>query len=187
MIEEIEMQLMQTLESYDKAIEHLSFELNKIRAGKASPAMLNGLMVDYYGSPTPLTQVANIGTPDSRTITIQPWEKKILSAIEKAIFESNMGITPMNDGEIVRLVIPPMSEERRVMMVKQSKAAGEESKVALRTARHKMMDFIKKQVKDGFPEDMGKKKEEEIQKTVDSFVTKIDKMIEAKEKDIMTV
>jgi ribosome recycling factor len=187
MSEEIEMQLISTLESFDKAIEHLNFELTKIRAGKASPAMLNGLMVDYYGSPTPLTQVANVSTPDARTISIQPWEKKILGAIEKAIFESNMGITPMNDGEVVRLMIPLMSEERRITMVKQAKAAGEESKVAVRTARHKMMDFIKKQVKDGFPEDLGKRKEDEVQKTVDSFVAKIDKLIEAKEKDIMTV
>ena len=122
MIEEIEMQIMVTVESFEKALEHLSFELNKIRAGKASPAMLNGLMVDYYGSPTPLTQVANISTPDARTLTIQPWEKKVLAIIEKAIFESNLGLTPMNDGEVVRLMIPPMSEERRVMMVKQAKA-----------------------------------------------------------------
>jgi ribosome recycling factor len=187
MIEEIEMQIMHTVESFDKALEHLSFELNKIRAGKASPAMLNGLMVDYYGSPTPLTQVANISTPDARTLSIQPWEKKVLAIIEKAIFESNLGLTPMNDGEVVRLMIPPMSEERRVMMVKQAKAAGEESKVAVRTARHKMMDYLKKQVKDGFPEDLGKRKEDEVQKTVDSYSAKIDKMIESKEKDIMTV
>jgi len=114
MIEEIEMQIMQTTEHFDKALEHLAFELNKIRAGKASPAMLNGLMVDYYGSPTPLSQIANISTPDARTLSIQPWEKKMLAAIERAIFEANMGITPMNDGEVVRLMIPPMSEERRI-------------------------------------------------------------------------
>ena len=187
MIEEIDMQIMQTVEHFDKAMEHLTFELNKIRAGKASPAMLNGLMVDYYGSMTPLQQVANVSTPDARTISIQPWEKKMLSAIEKAIFEANMGITPMNDGEVVRLMVPPMSEERRVMMVKQAKQAGEESRVAIRNYRHKIMDFIKKKVKEGFPEDMGKRKEDEVQKTVESYMLKIDKMLEVKEKDIMTV
>ncbi len=187
MIEEIEMQLMHTSEAFDKAIEHLAFELNKIRAGKASPAMLNGLMVDYYGSPTPLSQIASISTPDARTISIQPWEKKMLAAIERSIFEANIGITPMNDGEVVRLMVPPMSEERRIMMVKQAKAAGEESRVGIRAHRHKIMDFLKKQVKDGFPEDMGKRKEEEVQKMVESYSTKIDKMIDVKEKDIMTV
>lgn len=187
MIEEIELNIQLAVENFDKAIEHLAFELNKIRAGKASPAMLNGLMVDYYGSPTPLTQIANVSTPDARTISIQPWEKKMLAAIERAIFEANLGITPMNDGEVVRLMIPPMSEERRVTMVKQAKNAGEESRVGIRAHRHKIMDFIKKNVKDGFPEDMGKRKEEEVQKTIESYMTKIDKMIEVKEKDIMTV
>ncbi len=187
MIEEIEMQIMQTTEHFDKALEHLAFELNKIRAGKASPAMLNGMMVDYYGSPTPLSQVANISAPDARTLSIQPWEKKMLAAIERAIFEANMGITPMNDGEVVRLMIPPMSEDRRITMVKQAKAAGEESRVGIRAHRHKIMDFVKKKVKDGFPEDMGKRKEDEIQKTIESYMNKIDKMIEVKEKDIMTV
>jgi len=187
MIEEIEMQIMQTTEHFDKALEHLAFELNKIRAGKASPAMLNGLMVDYYGSPTPLSQIANISTPDARTLSIQPWEKKMLAAIERAIFEANMGITPMNDGEVVRLMIPPMSEERRITMVKQAKHDGEESRVAIRAHRHKIMDFVKKKIKDGFPEDLGKRKEDEIQKTIESYMNKIDKMIEVKEKDIMTV
>jgi ribosome recycling factor len=187
MIEEIELNIQQTVEHFDKAIEHLAFELNKIRAGKASPAMLNGLMVDYYGSPTPLAQIANISTPDARTISIQPWEKKMLAAIERSIFEANLGITPMNDGEVVRLMVPPMSEERRITMVKQAKHAGEESRVGIRAHRHKIMDFIKKKVKDGFPEDLGKRKEEEVQKTIESYMNKIDKMIEVKEKDIMTV
>ncbi|MBK9737534.1 MAG: ribosome recycling factor [Saprospiraceae bacterium] len=187
MIEEIDMQIMHAAEAFDKAIEHLAFELNKIRAGKASPAMLNGLMVEYYGAPTPLSQIANVSTPDARTISIQPWEKKMLAAIERAIFEANMGITPMNDGEVVRLIIPLMSEERRVMMVKQAKAAGEESRVGIRAHRHKVMDFIKKQVKDGFPEDLGKRKEDEVQKMVEGYSSKIEKMIEVKEKDIMTV
>jgi ribosome recycling factor len=187
MIEEIELHIAQTVEHFDKALEHLAFELNKIRAGKASPAMLDGLMVEYYGSPTPLNQVANITTPDARTISIQPWEKKSLGSIEKAIFEANLGITPMNDGEVVRLMIPPMSEERRLNMVKQAKQAAEESRIGIRAHRHRIIDYIKKKVKDGFPEDMGKRKEDEIQKTIESYMAKIEKMIEVKEKDIMTV
>ncbi|HRO07380.1 MAG TPA: ribosome recycling factor [Saprospiraceae bacterium] len=187
MIEEIDGQIQLSIDSFEKALEHLVFELNKIRAGKASPAMVNGLMVEYYGSPTPLSQVANVSTPDARTISIQPWEKKMLASIEKAIFEANMGITPMNDGEVVRLVIPPMSEERRVTMVKQSKSAGEESKIAIRSQRHKVIDFVKKKVKEGVAEDTGKKKEEEIQKIVDTYIQKIEKILDAKEKEIMTV
>ncbi|MCB9310313.1 MAG: ribosome recycling factor [Lewinellaceae bacterium] len=187
MIEEIEEHIVHAYEGFDKAIEHLNFELNKIRAGKASPAMLNGLMVEYYGSPTPLSQVANISTTDARTISIQPWEKKMLSVIERCIFEANLGITPMNDGEVVRLSIPPMSEERRTQLAKQAKAAGEESRVAIRAHRHKIIDFIKKKIKDGFPEDAGKRKEDEIQKNVDSYMSKIDHIVEVKEKDIMTL
>ncbi|MCB0659927.1 MAG: ribosome recycling factor [Saprospiraceae bacterium] len=187
MIEEIEEHIVHAYEGFDKAIEHLNFELNKIRAGKASPAMLNGLMVEYYGSPTPLSQVANISTTDARTISIQPWEKKMLSVIERCIFEANLGITPMNDGEVVRLSIPPMSEERRTQLAKQAKAAGEESRVAIRAHRHKIIDFIKKKIKDGFPEDAGKRKEDEIQKNVDAFMSKIDHIVEVKEKDIMTL
>lgn len=187
MLEEIDNQIQQTIETFEKTLEHLAFELNKIRAGKASPAMVDGLMVDYYGSPTPLSQVANISTPDARTISIQPWEKKMLAMIEKSIFEANLGITPMNDGEVVRLIIPLMSEDRRINMVKQAKAAGEDSKIAIRSQRHKVIDFVKKTVKDGLSEDLGKNKEEEVQKTVDSFIAKVDKMIEVKEKDIMTV
>ncbi|MBK6363032.1 MAG: ribosome recycling factor [Saprospiraceae bacterium] len=187
MLEEIDLHIEHLSESMEKVMEHLSFELNKIRAGKASPAMLNGLMVEYYGAPTPLQQVANVSTQDARTITVQPWEKKMLSHIEKAIFEANLGITPMNDGEVIRLMIPPMSEERRVAMVKQAKASGEESKVALRNQRHKVLDFIKKQIKNGFPEDIGKKKEDDVQKIIDNYVHKIDKVIEVKEKDILTI
>ena len=187
MLEEIDNQIQQSIETFEKTLEHLAFELNKIRAGKASPAMVDGLLVDYYGSPTPLSQVANISTPDARTISIQPWEKKMLAMIEKSIFEANLGITPMNDGEVVRLIIPLMSEDRRINMVKQAKAAGEDSKIAIRSQRHKVIDFVKKTVKEGISEDLGKNKEDEVQKTVDNFMAKVDKMIEAKEKDIMTV
>jgi ribosome recycling factor len=171
----------------EHALEHLKSELSKIRAGKASPSMLSSIMVDYYGSPTPLMQVANVGTADSRTITIQPWEKNMLAPIERAIFEANLGLTPMNDGEFVRINIPPMTEERRVQLVKQSKGHGEEGKVSIRSARHKMIDFIKKEVKDGYPEDAGKRKEEQVEQMTKKFYALIDELIVAKEKDIMTV
>ncbi|NNF35976.1 MAG: ribosome recycling factor [Saprospiraceae bacterium] len=187
MEETIETMMALGNELMDKAIDHLNDELIKIRAGKASPAMLSGLMVDYYGNPTPINQVANIGTPDARTISIQPWEKKMLGPIEKAIYAANLGVTPMNDGEFVRINIPPLTEERRIELVKQSKSLEEEAKISLRSARHKVIDFIKKEVKDGYPEDAGKRKEEEVQNMVKAHTETIEKMIEAKEKDIMTV
>jgi ribosome recycling factor len=174
-------------EQMDKSLEHLSDELSKIRAGKASPAMVSSLMVDYYGSPTPLPQVANVSTSDARTITIQPWEKGMLAKIEKSIFESNMGMTPMNNGEIILLTIPPLTEERRIILVKQCKALGEDAKVSVRNVRHKLMDHIKKEVKDGFPEDIGKKKETEVQKFVEEHTEKVNKLIEAKEREILKV
>jgi ribosome recycling factor len=187
MAETIESTLAHGKEEMDKALEHLRAELIKIRAGKASPAMLNGILVSYYGNPTPLSQVANLGTPDSRTISIQPWEKSMLGPIEKSIFEANLGLTPMNDGEFVRITIPPLTEERRVQMVKQSKALGEDAKVSLRSSRHKMLDFIKKEVKEGYPEDAGKRKEAEVQDMVNDYGKSVEKILEAKEKDIMTV
>lgn len=187
MIQDIEDFIKQTEESLEKVVEYLVSEFNKIRAGKASPSMIDGIMVDYYGNQTPLQQVANISTPDARTLSIQPWEKNMLSVIEKALFEANLGLTPMNDGEIIRLIIPQMSEERRTTMVKQAKQVSEDAKISVRSNRHKMIDFIKRAVKDGFPEDAGKRKEEEIQKLIDSYVAKIEKVFEAKEKDIMTV
>lgn len=171
----------------DRSIEHLREELVKIRAGKASPSMVSGLLVDYYGTPTPLSQVANIAASDAKTISIQPWEKSMLGPIEQAIFKANIGLTPMNDGENVRISIPPMTEERRFDLVKQSKSVGEDAKVSIRSERHKIMDAIKKEIKDGFPEDAGKRKEEEIQKIVKQYGEQIDKLIEAKEKDILTV
>lgn len=171
----------------DKSLEHLSKELVQVRTGKASPSMLQSVLVPYYGTPTPLQQVANVTTSDSRTIVIKPWEKTIIPAIEKAIMEANIGITPQNDGEVVRLSIPPLTEERRKEMVKRAKALGEESKVGVRSARREAMDMLRQAVKDGYPEDMGKKREKDIQDMTDSHVERIDEMIEAKEKDIMTV
>ena len=173
--------------NFDKVLKHVKEELQKIRAGKASPAMLDGLMVDYYGSPTPLSQVANINTPDAKTLSIQPWEKSLLGAIEQSIFAANLGLTPMNDGEFVRIIIPPMTEERRKDLVKQAKSEGESAKVSLRTERQKWMSFIKNEVKEGYPEDAGKKKEAEVEDLVKNYVKAIDDLITAKEKDILTV
>lgn len=171
----------------EETIEHLENELGKVRAGKASPTMLSGILVDYYGSPTPLTQVANILLSDSRTLSIQPWEKPMIANIEKAIFEANLGITPQNNGEMVILNIPPLTEERRKDLVKKSKSLGEEAKVSIRNNRQKAMDFVKRAVKDGYPEDQGKRKENEIQEIVDKYNEKIVKIVEQKEKDIMTI
>lgn len=187
MNEDLDDVLKQGYELMDKAIDHLIEEFRKIRAGKANPAMLNGLMVEYYGSPTPLNQVANISATDSRTISIQPWEKSMISPIERAIFEANLGITPQNDGESIRLVVPPLTEERRKDLVKQAKAAAEDTRVGVRNNRHKLMEAIKKEVKNGYPEDMAKKKEAEVQKHVDQCMEKIHKLLEAKEKDILTI
>ncbi len=170
-----------------KAMDHFRDETNKIRTGKASPSMLSGIMVDYYGTPTPLSQVANVGVADSKTLSIQPWEKSLLGAIEQAIFAANLGLTPMNDGEFVRIVIPAMTESRRLDLVKQVKALGEDAKVSIRQTRHKAMDFIKKEVKDGYPEDAGKKREKAMEDMVHDYYDKVEKLIEEKEKDILTV
>lgn len=169
------------------SLEHLQKELVRVRTGKASTAMLDGLLVAYYGSPTPLKQVANVTTSDSRTIVIQPWEKSLVGAIEKAIFEANFGITPQNDGELVRLVIPPLTEERRRDLVKQVKGLGEDAKISIRSARRDAMEEIKKEVKDGYPEDAGKKLEGDIQDLTNQYTNKVDKMLEVKEEDIMKV
>lgn len=174
-------------EGLQETLTHLAGELTKIRAGKASPSMLSGVMVDYYGSPTPLNQVSNVGTSDSRTLSIQPWEKSMLSVIEKAIFEANLGLTPMNDGEFIRINVPPLTEERRRDLVKQAKALGEDAKVSLRTHRHKMMDAIKSAVKGGYPEDMGKRREGDVEKQIKTFVEKVDSLVSTKEGDIMTI
>ena len=176
-----------TQDSINKALDHLKSELLKIRTGKASPSILSGIMVDYYGNPTPLNQVANISTADSRTLAIQPWEKSMLGPIEQAIFQANLGLTPMNDGEFVRISIPPLTEERRRDLVKQTKAYGEDAKVSMRSARHKLIDFIKKEVKEGYPEDAGKKEEAAADSMVKAGYDQIDKILDAKETDIMTV
>jgi ribosome recycling factor len=176
-----------TKEEMEASIKHLQYELSKVRTGRASASILDGILVAYYGNPTPLNQVASIATSDARTINIQPWEKNMLGPIEKAIFEANLGYTPMNDGEFIRISIPPLTEERRKEMVKICKGLGEDAKVSIRSTRHKAMDAIKKAVKDGYPEDAGKRKEDEVQKLTDSYGDKVDDLVKAKEKDVMTV
>ncbi len=184
---EIELIMNEAKGSMDKAIDHLVHELTKVRTGKASPAVLENISVEYYGSQTPLNQVANISASDSRTLSIQPWEKNMLPVIEKAIFEANLGVTPMNDGEVVRLSFPLLTEERRKELAKQAKHFGEEAKISVRNARHKALDAIRKAVKDGYPEDFGKRREQEIQDMVTEYSKKIDHLVEVKEADIMTV
>jgi ribosome recycling factor len=173
--------------SMDKAVEHLDHEFIKLKAGKASPAILNGIMVDYYGAPTLISAVATIATSDSRTVTVQPWDRKLIGAIERSLMAANIGITPQNDGEVIRLSIPPLTEDRRKELVKKAKASGEEAKVGIRTARHKGLDQIKKAVKDGTPEDLGKRKETELQDLVNKMVDQVEKFLGAKEREIMTV
>ena len=185
--EEINMLLEIAKESMDQSIEHLQNELIKVRTGKASASMVSGLMVSYYGSLTPLNQVANVTSADARTLIIQPWEKTMIQPIEKAIFEANLGVTPQNDGEIIRISIPPLTEERRKDLVKTAKALTEDAKVGLRGARHKGMDGIKAAVKNGYPEDMGHDKETLIQNMTNDFGKKIDDLLAAKEIDIMTI
>jgi len=171
----------------EKALNHLEVQLTKIRAGKANPAIFESVMVDYYGSMVPIPQTASVNTQDSRTIVIQPWEKSLLTPIEKAIQAANMGFNPQNDGVIIRITIPPLTEERRKELVKTAKSEGEEAKVGIRNARKEAMEHVKKLQKDGLPEDEAKDAEAKIQQLTDSYVQKTDKHFEQKEKEIMTV
>lgn len=170
-----------------KAINHLETELSKIRAGKANPTMLDGIVVDYYGNPTPIAQVGNIAVMDARTLTIQPWEKNMLQPIERAIMASNIGITPQNDGNIIRIFLPPLTEERRKELVKRCSGEGEHAKVAIRNIRRDAIEAIKKQQKDGLSEDAAKDAEAEAQGLTDKFIALVEKHLEAKEKEIMSV
>jgi len=179
-LEEAKMQM-------EESIEHLERELIKVRTGKASPAMLNGLLVSYYGALTPIQQVANIATADSRTLTIQAFDKTAIPDIERAIFEANLGVTPQNDGELIRINIPPLTTERRQQLAKKVKSEGEAAKVSVRNARRDAMEAIKKEVKGGFPEDAGKRKEEEVQGWVNGFNKKIEAVVENKSNELMTM
>jgi len=187
MNEEVQFYIDEATESMDKAIHHLQVELSKLRAGKASPAMVDSVKVDYYGAPTPLSQVANVSTSDARTISIQPWEKNIIGAIEKAIINSNLGLNPSNDGVIIRINIPPLTEDRRRDLVKRTKGEGENAKISIRNIRRDANESIKKLQKDGLPEDMAKDGEAKIQQVTDKYISRVDEVLAVKEKEIMTV
>ncbi|MCO6484111.1 MAG: ribosome recycling factor [Flavobacteriales bacterium] len=176
------------LEDLDrKAVEHLDKELVKIRAGRANPSMLDGIRVEYYGSEVPLGQVSNVNTPDARTIIIQPWEKKMIDPIEKAIMAANLGFNPSNNGEHVIIAVPMLTEERRKELVKMAGREGEHARVSIRGARQKAMEGIKKAQKDGLPEDAAKSAEAEVEKITGIYNKKVDALIAQKEKEIMTV
>ena len=169
------------------AVMHLDEELKTYRAGKADPRVFNNVMVDYYGSPTPVPQVASVTAPDAKTLMLQPWEKKMIAAIEKAIIDSNIGLTPSNNGETIRCTVPPLTEDRRKELIKKAKAAGENAKVSVRNARRDAIELLKKANKDGMPEDLQKEYEQLVQKETDAFTKKVDELVTAKEKDMMTV
>ena len=174
-------------ESMQAAVLFLDDALAHIRAGKASPRILDAIRVDYYGTMSPLANVATITTPDARTISIQPWEKKIIGDIERAIINSNIGLAPSNNGEIIRLILPPLTEERRQQLAKQCKAEAENAKVSIRNARRDAIELLKKQVKDGMPEDVEKDAEADAQKLHDKYVRQIDEVYAKKEKEILAV
>ncbi len=174
-------------EKMKMTLEFLDETFSRIRAGRANTHILDGIRVDYYGSVVPLSNVATVTTPDAKTIMVQPWEKSMLKVVEKAIMDSDVGITPENNGEVIRLGIPPLTEERRRQLVKQTKQEAEDAKISIRNARREGMDDVKKAVKDGLPEDMGKDGEAELQKLHDKYIKKIDEAFVEKEKEILTV
>lgn len=174
-------------EKMELAVDYLDETLSRIRAGKANPKILDGIRVEYYGSVVPVSNVANISVPDARTIAITPWEKAMFKEIEKAIINSELGITPENNGEIIRLAIPPLTEDRRKALVKQCKAEAEDAKMSVRNARRDAIEGLKKAVKQGMPEDVEKDGEAAVQKIHDKYIRKIDEIFAAKEKEILTV
>jgi ribosome recycling factor len=186
-MEEIELYLDEAQELMQKAVDHTASELVKIRAGKAMPNMLDGIMVQYYGAPTPLNQVSSVNTPDARTLAIKPFERTMISEIEKAIINSDLGLAPQNNGEIIILTIPALTEERRISLVKQAKHECEEGKISLRTVRKNTNDELKKLQKDGASEDEIKRAEEKVQKFTDNYSVKIDELLVKKEIDIMKI
>ena len=169
------------------AVKFLEEDLKTYRVGKANPSVFNNIVVDYYGTPTPIPQVASVTTPDAKTLAIQPWEKKMIPAIEKAIMDANIGLTPQNNGETIRCTVPPLTEDRRKELIKKVKAAGESAKVVIRNARRDAIDALKKAQKEGLPEDTEKDLEQNTQKETDAFVKKTDEIVSAKEKEILTV
>lgn len=187
MNEEVEMAISEAEAQMKKAIEHLEVELTKVRAGRANPSMLDAVKVDYYGSMMPVKQVANVTSPDPRTLMVQPWEKAMLHPIADAILNANLGLNPQNNGDVVIINIPALTEERRKELSKRAKAEGEHAKVSIRTARKDANDFIKMAEKEGLPEDDAKRAEEKIQNLTNGYNLKVDAIVEDKEKDIMTI
>ncbi len=179
--------LDQLKDQLEKNLSHTHAEFTRIRAGKASPGMLDSVMVEYYGAPTPLSQVANVNTPDARTIAIQPWDKTLIRPIETAIINSNLGFAPQNDGEMIRISVPPLTEERRKDLVKMAKSESENSKVGIRNIRKDFMEKVKSMQKDGLSEDEARAAEDDIQKQIDIFIKKTEEVLVTKEKEIMTV
>ena len=186
-MEDLEFYLEEAKDHMEKSLNHVSHALAKIRAGRAMPSMLDGLLVDYYGNPTPINQVASVNTPDAKTLAIKPWEKNMLAEIEKTIINSDLGLNPQNDGEIIRLNIPPLTEERRKDLVKQSRNEAEHGRVSVRNVRKDANDHLKKLLKEHVSEDAVKKAENDVQELTDKFVKKIDELLAKKEEEIMTV
>ncbi|HYG41086.1 MAG TPA: ribosome recycling factor [Cytophagales bacterium] len=186
-MEEIQFYLEDAKDSMDKSLKHTASEFTKIRAGKANPSMLDGIMVQYYGAPTPLNQVASVNTPDARSIVIKPFEKKLISEIEKAIMNSDLGLNPQNDGDIIRLNIPALTEERRRDLVKNVKNEAESGRVRVRNIRKETNEELRKLLKEGASEDDVKKAEDKVQQLTDLYIKKVDELVVAKEKEIMTV
>lgn len=187
MAEDIKTLLNSTETDMKSALSHIDAEFTKIRAGKASPQMLDMVKVEYYGNLTPLSQVGAVNTPDAKTIVIQPWEKSLLTAIEKGIVMANLGLNPQNDGNVIRITLPPLTEERRKQLVKQAKDAAEHGKVAIRKIRQETNDTLRKMVKAGTPEDEGKTAEGKVQEITDKFIDKVEELFKGKEKEILTV
>ena len=187
MNEDVELIIEETRDRMQKALEHLEHELARLRAGRSNPALLDGITVDYYGVNSPLSQVSNINTPDPKTILIQPWEKTMLGTIEKAIMAANIGLMPVNNGEVIRINIPPLTEERRHQLVKQVRNEGETAKISIRNARKWANDELKQLLKDGLPEDLEINASENVQVMTHDFNGKVDKVMAVKEKDVMTV
>lgn len=187
MTEESQFLLQETEDQMGKSVQHLEKELHKLRTGKATPQMLEGIRINYYGVMTPIEQTANITTPDARQIIVQPWDKSIIHDIDKAIMAANLGLNPKNEGEVLRIIVPPLTEERRKELVKKAKIEAENAKVSIRNIRRSSNDMAKDLEKEGVPEDEVKKLQEEVQKLTDKYIELVDKIVNQKEKDIMTV
>ncbi len=187
MEEEIQLYIDDARDKMDKALHHLKDELLHVRAGKATPNILDGIMVDYYGVRSPLSQVSTVNTPDAKTISVQPWDKSMIEPIEKAILAANIGLTPINNGEMIRINVPPLTEERRKSLVKQIKVMGENTKVSIRNTRRETNEEFKRLKKDGLAEDLEKDAENQVQELTNDYSKKVDDLIITKEQDIMTV